>query len=244
MTKIIAHRGYSGKFPENTMLAFHEAAKHSIFGIEIDVHLTKDQEVVIIHDEAIDRTSNGKGFVKDLRLADLRQFDYFGDFPETQETHKDLVQIPTLAEFLAWLKTTDLVVNIELKTNIFRYEGINQKVLDLIVEHDLFDRVIISSFNHHSVCDFKNLAQDLPIGYGFLTACGMLEPGTYCKQYGMDYYHPVFISLEKEDIQNCHDQGIEINTWTVNEVEQMQGIISAGVDCIITNYVERALELV
>lgn len=244
MTQIIAHRGYSSHFPENTMMAFKEAAKHPILGIELDVHLTKDHQVVIIHDEQIDRTSNGTGWVKDMTLSELRQFNYYANFPHFQESHKELIQIPTLDEFLSWFKSTSLIVNIELKTNIIRYPGLNRAILQLLAQHTLHDRVIISSFNHHSLLEFKQEAQDLSIRYGFLTQCGLLEPGKYCQQYSIDCYHPVYISLKEEDIKDCQNHGIAINTYTVNEADHMQMMKQAGIDSIITNYVERAIEVI
>ncbi|MCR8969909.1 glycerophosphodiester phosphodiesterase [Facklamia sp. 7083-14-GEN3] len=243
MAKIIAHRGYSAKYPENTMLAFKEAAKFPIEGIELDVHLTKDQEVVIIHDESIDRTSTGSGYVKDMTLTELRQYNYYAQFQHTQVSSSSDIQIPLLREFFEWMQPLDIKVNIELKTNIFRYEGLNIKVLELIREFKLEDRVLISSFNHHSVRDFMRLAGDSKIEYGFLTASGQLNPGKYCKEHGVGHYHPAFVTLDPEDIEECHRQGVEINTYTVNEADHIQMMIDAGVDRIITNYVERALEL-
>lgn len=243
MTTIIAHRGYSAFYPENTLLAFQAASRFPIEGIELDVHLTKDGEVVIIHDESIDRTSNGKGWVKDQTLTELRQYDYFGRFPETIETHPSLIQLLTLREFLEWMIPLDLMVNIELKTNIFRYEGLNQKVLELIQEMDLADRVIISSFNHHSLLDFMKRAKGLPIEYGFLTGEGLLDPGKYCQTYGVNHYHPHFVTLEPEDVNDCRNRHIQINTYTVNEEAHLLAMKELGVDRVITNYVERALDL-
>ncbi|MBG9981373.1 glycerophosphodiester phosphodiesterase [Facklamia sp. DSM 111018] len=242
MTQLIAHRGYSGLFPENTMLAFKEAAKYPIKGIELDVHLTKDNQIVIIHDESIDRTSNGKGYVKDMTLEELRQFDYYVNFPETQKEHQIDIQLPTLREFFEWFVDQTIMVNIELKTNIFRYEGINQEVLKLIKEFSIADRILISSFNHHSVRDFMEMAENLPIEYGFLTASGQLEPGKYCKKYGVTNYHPAFVTLDPEDILDCKQTGVQINTYTVNDEAHIKFLIEAGIDSIITNYIERALE--
>src|SRR4051794_19058975 len=107
--KIIAHRGYSAKYPENTLAAFRACANLPIYGVEFDVHLTKDQQVVVIHDEAINRTSNGIGFIKDMTLQELRQFDYGGWFSEEFKGER----IPTLQEVLNVFRGTDFRVNIE-----------------------------------------------------------------------------------------------------------------------------------
>lgn len=244
MTAIIAHRGYSAYYPENTLLAFDKAADFDIWGIELDVHLTKDQEVVIIHDERIDRTSNGQGYVKDRTLQELKTFAFYGDFPQTQVSHPEAIQIPTLREFFEWFKPLSIKVNIELKTNIFRYQGINERVWGLIQEFNLADRVLISSFNHHSVVDFMKLAEGSALEFAFLTGACLLEPGTYCRQHGVGHYHPYYVSLEPTDLLNCQDQGIQVNPYTVNDKEAIQKVAAMGVDAIITNYVERALDLV
>ena len=113
----MAHRGYSGKYPENTMLAFEEAAKTGADGIELDVQLTKDGQVVVIHDERIDRTTDGSGWVKDYTYEELKKFnaarvkgDQFGFQP-----------IPSFEEYCAWAKNQSLFTNVELKTSIIYY---------------------------------------------------------------------------------------------------------------------------
>ena len=144
MTKNFAHRGFSGKYPENTLLAFEKAVEAQTDGIELDVQLTKDGEIVIIHDETIDRTTNGKGLVVDYTYEELEKFDasyiYTGQF--------GFNKIPTLREYFNLIKDTNIITNIELKTGINEYQGIEEKVYNLIKEFQLEDRVIISSFNH------------------------------------------------------------------------------------------------
>ena len=121
--EIFAHRGASGNFPENTIAAFKEAARLPVYGVEFDVHMTADGELVVIHDESIDRTSNGTGYVKDMSLAELKTYDFGSWFsPDFQgET------IPTLSEVLDVFDSTDHKLNIELKSDIFPYEGWSKK---------------------------------------------------------------------------------------------------------------------
>ena len=109
--KIYAHRGSSGTHPENTLAAFEEAARLAIHGVELDVHLSKDGRLVVIHDETIDRTSNGVVYVKDLTLADLRAYDY----PKWLMLSWETITIPTLEEVLEIFQHTTHHVNIELK---------------------------------------------------------------------------------------------------------------------------------
>ena len=241
MTGVIAHRGYSKLFPENTMLAFQEANAFDIAGIELDVQLTKDGQVVICHDETIDRTSNGKGFIKDLTLTELKAFSFYGAF-EHQFAKNEHIQIPTLEEFFQWFKPLDIMVNIELKTNILRYDGLVEKVNDLIQDYKLTDRVVLSSFQHHTMNMAKSINTDLKTG--LLTMNDTLKPGDYTAHHGHDYYHPFFMSLEPEDIGNLMDNNIGINTYTVNKAEDIQKMIHTGVTNVITDDVALAVELV
>ena len=155
--KVMAHRGYSGKYPENTMLAFEEAAKTGADGIELDVQLTKDGQVVGIHDERIDRTTDGSGWVKDYTYEELKKFnaarvkgDQFGFQP-----------IPSFEEYCAWAKNQSLFTNVELKTSIIYYPEIEEKTIALIRKYGLEDRIIFSSFNHLSILKMKELAPDV-----------------------------------------------------------------------------------
>ncbi|WP_290489863.1 MULTISPECIES: glycerophosphodiester phosphodiesterase family protein [unclassified Aerococcus] len=239
MTGIIAHRGYSKLFPENTMLAFKEAAKFDITGIELDVQLTSDGHVVICHDEMIDRTSNGTGFIKDMTLAELKTFYFYGKFQGQVEENED-IQLPTLGEFFEWFKPLDIMVNIELKTNIFRYDGLVEKVNDLIQSFDLNDRVVLSSFQHHTMNNAKKVNPDLKTG--LLTISGILNPGDYMASHGHEFYHPFFMTLESEDFDNLAANKIGINTYTVNRAEDMEKLINAKVTNIITDDVALGLE--
>ena len=126
-TKVWAHRGASGYAPENTLESFKMAMDMKADGVELDVQLTKDNELVVIHDETIDRTSNKTGFVKDYTLAELKSFN-FNNGNEKYE----YAQIPTLKEVFQLLKPSNMVINIELKTGVFFYEGIEEKVLKLV----------------------------------------------------------------------------------------------------------------
>lgn len=239
MTGIIAHRGYSKLFPENTMLAFKEAAKFDITGIELDVQLSSDGHVVICHDEMIDRTSNGTGFIKDMTLAELKSFYFYGKFQGQVEENGD-IQLPTLGEFFEWFKPLDIMVNIELKTNIFRYDGLVEKVNGLIQQYDLIDRVVLSSFQHHTMNEAKKVNSALKTG--LLTMSGILKPGDYSTSHGHEFYHPFFMTLESEDFDNLATNNIGINTYTVNRSEDMEKLINAKVTNIITDDVVLGLE--
>ena len=121
------HRGFSGQFPENTLLAFQKAVDAGCDGIELDVHLSRDGEVVIIHDETVDRTTNGSGNVRDFTLEQLKDLDAYGSFPGKFSKN----EIPTLREYFDLIRDTGIITNIELKTGVYTYPGIEQKTLKL-----------------------------------------------------------------------------------------------------------------
>lgn len=236
MCKIFSHRGYSGKYPENTMIAFKKALECGVDGIELDVQLTKDGEVVIIHDETIDRTTTGKGFVVDYTYEELEKFDASFKF-------KDLGfnKIPTLREYFQLVKDYDIVTNVELKTGINEYLGIEEKVWELIKEYNLEEKVIISSFNHFSVMRMKKIAPQLK--YGFLSEDWIIDAGKYTHSHGVQCYHPRFNNLVPDVIKELKKYNLEINTWTVNLEEDMRYLYSNNIDVIITNYPELAQEI-
>lgn len=204
--KNIAHRGFKGRYPENTMLAFKKAVEAGADGIELDVHLTKDGEVVIIHDELLDRTTDGKGLVKDMTLEDLKKLyasKLYSDFEKEK--------IPTLDEYLNWAKGYDIITNIELKNSIIDYDGIEQKTYDLIKEYDLLDKIIISSFNHNSLVRMKEIDQSVECGV--LESSRLYKPWEYIKNLGMEYYHPLNFIVDDEVFHKCKENNIGLNIW-------------------------------
>lgn len=230
MTKNFAHRGFSGKYPENTMLAFRKAVDEGVDGIELDVQLTKDGEVVIIHDETIDRTTDGKGLVVSYTYDELRKFDASFKF----RGEYGFNPIPTLREYFELVKDKNLVTNIELKTGLNEYFGIEEKVWELIKEYRLEERVIISSFNHYSVLRMKNLAPNLK--YGLLTEAWIIGAGKYTEDVGVECYHPHFLSMTDENVKELKEHNIEINVYTVNEEKDIRDMIEKGIDIVIGNY--------
>lgn len=224
----IAHRGYSGRFDENTMIAFEKAIEYKADGIETDVQLSKDNIPVLIHDETLDRTTDGKGYVKDYTLAELKEF-------RTKSGKK----IPTLKEFFELVADSNLkVLNLELKNSILPYEGLEEKVLKMIYEYDIQEKIIISSFNHLSLVKVREL--DKAIKLGALTSATLVNVSKYLKDISVECYHPCFPSILKDKyMKEIKKSGIEVNPYTVNEEEHMKMVIEVKADSIITNEVER-----
>ena len=230
MTKNIAHRGFSGKYPENTMLAFEKALEAGCDGIELDVHLSRDGELVVIHDETLDRTTDGIGRVTDYTLEELRRLDASAGYRGVYGKNP----IPTLREYFQLVAPTKIFTNIELKTGVIPYPEIEEKVLGLMDEFHLRDRILISSFNHFSILRFQELAPDVKLG--FLEESWIIGMGAYTKAHGVQCVHPIYYNLTPQCLQEMKDAGREVNTWTVNTREAMEDLARRGVDGIIGNF--------
>ncbi len=229
--KVYAHRGYSGKYPENTMLAFRKALEAGTDGVEMDVQLSRDGEVVIIHDETLDRTTSGSGFVKDYTLAELKKLDagkvFAGRF-EKQE-------IPTFREFCDWLKGTSLVANVELKNSVIYYPEMEKKCVDIIRAAGLEKQIIFSSFNHATLFRLKELAPEIPVG-ALMENTELTYAGFYCRQFGFRYYHPDAALLTEGTVKECKENGVGLNVWTVNDLSSFEKLVEWDVDGVITNF--------
>lgn len=233
-----AHRGASGYAPENTLAAFQKAVDLGADGVELDIQLTKDDQIVVIHDETIDRTSDGKGWVKDYTLEELRAFNYNRTKPEYK--HAD---IPTMREVFELLKPTGLFINIEIKTGMVFYEKIEEKILALAKEMGMEDRACYSSFNHYTVTRIHELKPDAEVG--FLYADGPIDMPSYGVKHGVNALHPALYNLQYDGfVKECKEKGLKLNVWTVNERPYMEMCCQYGVDAIITNYPDIAKEVV
>ena len=239
MVQIFAHRGFSGYYPENTMLAFQKVAEETVAdGIELDIQLTKDGEIVIMHDEMLDRTTNGSGWLKDHTLEELKMLsvgvNVKGFF------HRQT--IPTLREYFTWLKTTKLITNIELKTSYFEYEGIEEKLIAMVKEFGLEDQIWYSSFNHYTVARIKKLMPEAKCG--LLTDTWLMNIGEYAASQGAASVNARTYFCAKEGVAaDLHAHNIALQAWTPNDAEMMQELVDAGVDVRITNYPDIAAKV-
>lgn len=239
MTMIFAHRGFSGYYPENTMLAFQKTAEEApADGIELDIQLTKDGEIVIMHDETLDRTTNGSGFLKNYTLAELKTLsvgvNVKGFFPRQT--------IPTLREYLAWVKTTKLITNIELKTSVFEYAGMAEKLVTMVHEFGLEKQIWYSSFNHYSIARIKELQPDAKCG--LLTETWIMNIGAYAAGQGAATVNACSPFCLKEGVvDDLHKHGVGLQAWTPNDAELMAKLVKAGVDILITNYPDIAAKV-
>ena len=228
--KVIAHRGFSGKYPENTMLSFKKAVEAGCDEIELDVQLTKDNVLVVIHDENIKRTTDGEGLVRKYTFEELRQFNA----ATIKKKQFDFEPIPSFEEYIAYIKTTNVTTNIELKNSDFYYTDLEKKVIDLLRSYDMLDQVMFSSFNHISMMKCKQLAPE--VACGLLTERQIGNAGFYVKSSGMECYHPDITYLTETVVKNCAKHGVLINAWTVNDMGDLQKLYDWGCAGAITNY--------
>ncbi len=233
----MAHRGASGYAPENTMIAFKLAEKMDADFIELDVHICKSGELIVCHDETVDRTTNGSGYIKDLTLEELKTLDAGSHFDEKFSD----AQIPTFIEVLEWIKDRSIGLNIELKNAPIFYPNMEEEVLELIEKYDLSDRVILSSFNHYSLAKCKQLNPN--IRTGLLYMAGLFKPWDYCKSVHADAIHPLFYGVVPEIIKGCKENKIAINAWTVDDEAYMRTLIGFEIEGIITNFPDKAKKI-
>ena len=234
---IFAHRGASFHYPENTMLAFRQAAGMGAHALELDVQLSRDQEVVVIHDETVNRTSDQQGYVKDYTYQQLLAMDFSAGFFEYEG-----IRIPTLDEVLSFAKEARLQVNIELKNHNILYEGLEERVLGIIDDHQMDDHVVLSSFNHISLVKVKDLKAGIETA--LIYSCMLFEPWVYARSCLADGLHPLYRSIQADTIAACRENGIRVRPWTVDDANLIKAFKNWGVDGIITNSPDVAMEAI
>lgn len=237
-TIVYAHRGASGTAPENTMAAFHRAVEIGSQGIECDVQMTKDGKLVICHDETINRTTNGKGFIKDMSYQELSTFDAGSWFDSKYKGEK----IPLLEELLELAKNSGIYLNIELKNGIVQYTDMEKKVLDMVKSFGLMDKTIFSTFNHYSVYELKKISPKAITGALYME--GLYQPWNYLKSIQCECAHPFYLAAHPEITQELVQHGYTVNAFTVDDPKTAAMLIQSGVEGIITNHPEKILEII
>jgi glycerophosphoryl diester phosphodiesterase len=234
MTQIFAHRGYTASFSENTMSAFIEAEKVGADGLELDVQLTKDGEIVVIHDEKVNRTTDGSGYVKDFLFKDIRKLN-------ASKKGGKKESIPSLNEVLDWMQTNHLICNIELKNDRFPYKGMEERVIQLVRNYGLSDRIIISSFNHYSIVYSYQLAPDIETAPLFNERIFM--PWVYAQSIKAKGLHPKYTRITDKIIKSSMENGIEVRPYTVNKDADLHRFFNINCSAIITDEPVKALSI-
>ena len=234
--KVLAHRGFSGAYPENTMLAFRKAIEAGADGIELDIHCSSDGKLVIIHDENLVRTTGVNALVSDLSLKKLTSIRASKTFDDAFDT-----PIPSFEEFCDFAKSHPFITNVEIKTNATWYQDIEQKAVDMVRAFGLEDRIIFSSFNWVSVLRAKQLAPDIPCGFLYESQHGKLA--YQAKDAGIEYLHPDFALLSDSVVAECLKCSVGLNVWTCNTEDRVRKLIEWNANSVISNYPDMCLRL-
>ena len=214
--------------PENTFASFERAIELGVDVIELDVHLTADGEVVVIHDAELHRTTDGEGLVGQKSLAELKTLDAGVRFaPEFAGQ-----RIPTLGEVLAWARGT-CVIDVEIKGGPWPYDGIEARVVELIRQHEMVDQTIVISFHHPVVARVK--AQAPEIATGTLWSCQPIDPVAVARAAGADAIMPQWTFCDAETVEKAHVAGLSVNPWETSDPRVVKHLIDLGVDSICAN---------
>ncbi|ALS29923.1 glycerophosphodiester phosphodiesterase [Paenibacillus cisolokensis] len=233
---VIAHRGAKGEAPENTLGAFRLGLAQGCDAIELDVHLSKDGEVVVCHDFTLDRTTDKTGFIHDMTVAELKRADAGRWFHESYEGER----IPLMEEVFD-LVPPGIMINIEMKHSYGR--KLEQALVELIRRKDRLRDVVVSSFDHKSLLYLKLLEPEIRIG--LLYDANVVSHSGLAALTGLPVYslHPSYRRIDKEDVRDCVRQGLQVYPYTINDEGQMRQAIDAGVSGIITDFPGRLRQL-
>jgi glycerophosphoryl diester phosphodiesterase len=229
--QIIAHRGASGSCPENTLAAFRRAADLGADMIELDVQLTRDAAVVVMHDWTLERTTSGAGAVADHTLADLRRLDagaWFGP------RHRG-APVPTLEEVLG---AVALPVNVELKPR--GEDGLEACALAVVRAGRALDRVVFSSFAPEALERLRALAADAVLAV-LWEEPAQTEALRLAERVRARALHVRKDAVTPEGVAAAHAANLAVRAWTVNEREDFDRVSAAGVDAVFTDHPERFL---
>ena len=229
----IAHRGASGHAPANTLTAFALAADMGADGIELDVHLSRDGEVVVIHDATVDATTDGRGRVGEMSLVELRRLDAGSWFGARFAGER----IPLLSEVFETVGHR-LLVNVEIKVAPGHHPMAQEaEVVRLIEDCGMLERVIVSSFSPRSLWRVRALAPHIPLGLLHSKPEPAFLPALL-RVLGLDYaaLHPRYSQVDARYVARARRWGKRVHAWTVDEAGSMARLRALGVDGIITNY--------
>ena len=248
---VIAHRGGARLWPENTLYAFEKAKDLGVDVIEIDVRVTRDGHLVVMHDETVERTTNGAGRVHEMTLLKLKELDagyrWSSDNGATFPLRGRGLTVPTLEEAFAALP--DMRFNIEPKQDV---PSMAEPLCQLIRQHGMTDKVVVGSFKQVVLDEFRQTCAEVA------TSASPSEVSKFLamQKVGLDRaYSPPMQALQvpeyvgslrvlsKSFVEAAHSRNLQVHAWTVNETEDMRRLLEMGVDGVMTDYPDRLLEL-
>jgi glycerophosphoryl diester phosphodiesterase len=248
---VMAHRGGRALWPENTLYAFERAVELGVDVLEMDVHTSADGVPVVMHDDTVDRTTNGSGPIHSFTLEELKgldaAYDWSPDDGQTFPYRGQGITVPTVEEVFAAFP--DVALNIEIKQE---EPSMVAPFCQLIREHDLVDQVLVASFHEETIDEFRATCPDVATSTStsetvplFVLSRLFLEAtyGAPAEAAQVPEYRSGLHVLAPRFIDAAHNRYLEVHAWTINEEDDMQRMISLGVDGIITDYPDRLLEL-
>jgi glycerophosphoryl diester phosphodiesterase len=228
---IFAHRGASAHAPENTLAAFELALTEQADALELDVKLSSDGQVVVHHDATVDRTTDGHGYVRDLKLAELRDLDAGSSFSQSFRSEK----IPTLDEVFASIGKRTLI-NVELTNYTTPGDQLVETVCMLVKKHKVQKHILFSSFFASNLSKARSFLPDIPCG--LLAYPGLL--GTWARSFGFAFgkyqaLHPALKDMSQQQVARVHRLNRRVHVWTVNTEQDMRRLFGWRVDGIFTD---------
>ncbi len=228
---VVGHRGAMGHAPENTMASFRKGAELGAPLLELDIHLSADGRLVVIHDDTVDRTTDGTGSVGDLTAERIGRLDA-GSWHGPEFAGE---RVPMLDEVLDWARGRVGLV-IELKLGPVWYPGIEEVLVSTLRQHQATAEVLVISFDHVAVQRVKQL--DPAVKTAIMYGGRPLDPVGMARAAGADAVRPGHHTLTAEDVVACQTAGLAVIPWTVNDEASMRRVVSLGVDGMSSNYPE------
>ncbi len=238
---IIGHRGASAHAPENTLAAFQLAMEHGADGIELDAKLSADGQVVVIHDQTVDRTTGAHGVVREMTLAQLKILDAGSFFSEKYANER----IPTLEEVFTAVGGQTMI-NVELTNYNSPADALPDKVAELVSRYGLQERVLFSSFHPLNLFRIHRRLPRTPVAILTLEGFkGRALRGWLGRLFSPDFIHPYYTDVDEASLLAEHKAGRRVNVWTVDDLGDIYRLSKMGIDGIITDdplLAKRALE--
>jgi glycerophosphoryl diester phosphodiesterase len=243
---VIAHQGGDGLWPGDTMYAFENAVKVGADVLEMDAHITKDSQIVLMHDEKVDRTTEGTGLIEDLTLLELKQLDaayqWSNDDNKTFPYRGQGIEVPTLKELFEKFPLMRYVIEIKLTQN-----PIDKPLCELIRKYSMQDKVVIASFHDQAMQNFRKTCPEVAtsasrgevtkfvlLGKVFLS--GLIAPQYQSIQPPYDPKESKNIPImTKRFVREAHAKNVAVEPWTVDDPQLMKQYIEWGVDGIMTD---------
>ncbi len=241
---IVGHRGAMGHAPENTFSSFDEGRHMGAEFVECDVHLSKDNEIIVMHDESVDRTTNGAGLIKNLKLSQIKKLDAGSWYSKKFKGER----VPTLKELLEWarhktaLNKYQMGVAIEIKNEPVNYPAMAEKLVQAVNEAGMGARVVVISFDHDVLKQIKKI--DPKIATGILYSEPLKNPIQRAIDVQADALFPRRTLITQSLVQKAHQKGLAVATWTVNEVPEMKRLLACKIDAIATNFPDRLNKII